>query len=49
MEDIAAIAGILSAAAALLHTVGYFVLRLLPLVSNRVNKRAVRLAKAQRK
>lgn len=34
---------------ALLLAVGHVVVRLLPLVSNRANKRAVRLAKAKRK
>lgn len=32
-----------------LSAAGWFVLRLLPLVSDRVNKRAVRLAKAKNK
>lgn len=35
-------------APALITAVGYFVLRLLPLVSDRANERAVRLAKAKR-
>lgn len=34
---------------ACIYAVGHIVLRLLPLVSDRVNKRAVRLAKAKRK
>ncbi|WP_277212177.1 hypothetical protein [Isoptericola croceus] len=49
MEDLTAITVIVSATAALFHAVGHFVIRLLPLVSNRVNRRAVRLARAQRK
>lgn len=48
MEILATIAGYLFAPA-LLTAVGHFVLRLLPLVSDRVNERAVRLAKAQNK
>jgi len=32
-----------------ISAVGYFVIRLLPLVSKRANKLAVRLAKAKRK
>ncbi|WP_155289232.1 MULTISPECIES: hypothetical protein [Nocardiaceae] len=32
-----------------LYAVGWFVLRLLPLVSDRANKRAVRLAEAKNK
>ncbi|MBM7458854.1 hypothetical protein ACIBED_08495 [Rhodococcus coprophilus] len=45
---LATIAEHLSVPAALL-AVGNFVLRLLPLVSDRVNKRAVRLVKAKKK
>ena len=45
--DLATLAGHLFAPA-LVTAVGHFVLRLLPLVSDRVNQRAVRLAKAKR-
>lgn len=45
--DLAALAGHLFAPA-LVTAVGHFVLRLLPLVSDRANQRAVRLAKAKR-
>lgn len=48
MDLISAPAVILSAATALLHAATLFVTRLLPLVSDRANERAVRLAKAQR-
>lgn len=48
MEILADIAGDLFAPA-LLTAAGHFVLRLLPLVSDRVNTRAVRLAKAKNK
>jgi hypothetical protein len=48
MEILAVIAGNLFAPA-LLTAGGHFVLRLLPLVSDRVNDRAVRLAKAKNK
>lgn len=48
MEILAFIAGHLFAPA-LLTAVGHFVLRLLPLVSDRVNDRAVRLAEAKNK
>jgi hypothetical protein len=48
MDILAAVAGHLFAPA-LLTAVGHIVLRLLPLVSDRVNARAVRLAKAKNK
>lgn len=48
MEILANIAGHLFAPA-LLTALGHFVLRLLPLVSDRMNERAVRLAKAKNK
>lgn len=47
MEILAEVAGNLFAPA-LVTAAGHFVLRLLPLASDRVNKRAVRLAKAKR-
>lgn len=48
MEILAEVAGHLLAPA-LITAAGVFVLRLLPLVSDRANQRAVRLAKAKRK
>lgn len=48
MDVISAPAVILSVTTALLYAATSFVVRVLPLVSDRANERAVRLAKARR-